>query len=405
MNSNIDISYKKRQICSKKFCTGCKACEQICPKKAIVMIKNEEGFEYPEIDDKCINCGLCKSVCPILNEVKDSGKLEKQKVFSCENIDYQVLMNSSSGGAFTSIVEAFCDYNYVIFGVEFNEKHEAVHTYVEDKNEISKYRKSKYVQSNIGDSYKLVKEFLNAERKVLFTGTPCEIAGLKQYLRKEYDNLLTVDLICHGVPSQKVLDKYIIYAENKYKSKVRKINFREKTKKNGIWNSRNILENGCKIIENEQLNSYLKGFHSNLFFRIGCYNCKFANKNRVSDITIGDSWGIEKLYPDIDVHKGQSLLIVNTKKGERIYKTIKMYQNYKEIDIQFAVNTNLQLKKPAILNKKRKYFFEHLDTMEFDKLINKCDNKLKIYIKKIIPKKLKKIYKKIKMGEVYEKKI
>lgn len=379
-------------ICEKDLCTGCKCCQKSCPKNAIKMVVDSEGFEYPVIQkDKCVNCGICKNVCPILNEIQNVNRLSKQMVYSAEITDEEILLKSSSGGAFTGIVNAFCDKDYVIFGVEFDDKNKAVHTYVENKDEIGKYRKSKYVQSDVGDSYIYAKKFLEDGKKVLFTGTPCQIAGLKNYLKKDYDNLLTVDIICHGVPSQKVLNCYMNYEEKKYKNKIKNISFREKILKSNKYNSRNIamqLHNGKKVTENWKESAYLRGFHRGLFYRLSCYNCKFANLKRISDITIGDCWGIEKLYPNIDVHKGASLIIVNSKKGSEIINQTHKYMNLIEIPAEFAIKNNSQLERPTYFNTKREEFFNNIDNSNFMTLINKCVPK--ITIKKVI-NKIKKI--------------
>lgn len=389
-------------ICEKDLCTGCKCCQKSCPKNAIKMVVDSEGFEYPIIQkDKCVNCGICKNVCPILNEIQNVNRLSKQMVYSAEIIDEEILLKSSSGGAFTGIVNAFCDKNYVIFGVEFNDKNKAVHTYVENKDEIGKYRKSKYVQSDVGDSYIYAKKFLEDGKKVLFTGTPCQIAGLKNYLKKDYDNLLTIDLVCHGVPSPKVLSKYIDYIEKKYKSKVKSLSFREKNIQMAKWNSRNMrieLENGKIIVEDSTKNYYLIGFHGKLFYRTSCNKCKFANTNRISDITIGDSWGIDKIYPELDVHKGQSLILINTKKGQKLIKKIKENTYYKNLDINFVTRENEQLRRPTNFNKKREYFYKNLDYIRFNKLINICFPKIfvKRIIKLILPNKVLEYIKKLR---------
>ena len=224
---------------SKEKCTGCRACEQICPTKCIEMVSDKEGFAYPiKNEEKCIHCGLCKKGCPILNKIQNNK--ENQEVYTLKNKDKNVVLDSSSGGAFTSIMQSFCDDNTVIFGVKFDENLKAVHDYVYNIKDAKIFKKSKYVQSNVRNTYEKAKEFLEEGKKVLYTGTPCQIAGLKKYLNKEYENLLLVDLICHGVPSQKVFDKYIEEIKNKYKKDIKSINFREKTYKNNIWNSKNI---------------------------------------------------------------------------------------------------------------------------------------------------------------------
>lgn len=211
---------------NRSYCCGCRACEQICPKSCIIMNDDEEGFYYPIKDEElCINCNLCKSVCPNVNKDKlseDNGDFSfYPKAYMVIHKDESTLDNSSSGGAFSTIVETYCNENFIVFGVELDENLNAIHSYTETIAGIEKYRKSKYVQSDIGDSYKKAEEFLKVGKKVLFTGTPCQIAGLRLYLKREYDNLLCVDIVCHGVPSQKVFNYYLNYMQKKYKGVIK----------------------------------------------------------------------------------------------------------------------------------------------------------------------------------------
>ena len=390
------MNNKNDTIIKKEKCTGCQACRQICPQNAILMIEDDEGFLYPVKDEKkCTKCDLCTKICPIINDIEVKNRLKKQIVEVVSHKEKEIVSKSSSGGAFTSIVQAFCDEDYVIFGVSYEDKFKVVHTYVESISDIEKFRKSKYVQSNIKDSYIEVKRFLNQKKKVLFSGTPCQIAGLKKYLNRDYENLLCIDLLCHGVPSQKIFDKYINYMERKHKDNIKRISFREKVFKRK-WNSKNTIiefDKGKKIIENSEENYFLKGFHNNLFHRPSCKECKFANPKRYSDITIADCWGIEQIYSDLDVHEGQSLMIINTEKGKKILEKIHSSQNIRKLTLEFAIQSNSQFRQPTSFNKNRKEFFENLEKIEFDKLIKKyikTDYKIKIkqIIYYMVPKKI-----------------
>ncbi len=391
-----------KYIIESKLCSGCKACKQICPNNAIDIIQ-KDGFEYPIKNNNCIECGLCKKICPMQNTIQMYNKLDNQEVYTCSHKDEKIVQKSSSGGAFTAIAQVFCDKDYIIFGAQYNEKFDVEHDYIEDINEIHKFRKSKYVQSDIKDNYQKAKEFLNQGKKVLFSGTPCQIGGLKNYLKREYDNLLCIDIICHGVPSPKVFKKYRDFIETKYKSKIKNINFREKNRKNGKWNSRNILiefENGKKIVKNSNEDLYLRVFYNNLMYRESCKYCKFANPVRYSDITIADSWGIEKKYPDIDVHKGESLVVVNTSKGKEVFNKVMSYMNVRNLTLDFAKKENKNFREPTTFNKNREEFFLYLDDMKFDKLVNKyakigVKTKIKRTISNILPNKLQNTVKKI----------
>lgn len=384
----------------KEDCCGCEACRQICPKRAIRMDEDYEGFLYPDIDlNLCINCGLCESVCPISNDLKIEV-LQEQKVFSMHTNNSILRTKSSSGGAFTVLSKTFCDKDYVIFGAIYDEEFNVLHDYIDSIDNIYKFRKSKYVQSRINNSYKQVLKSLKENKKVMFTGTPCQIAGLRQFLKKEYSNLLCVEIICHGVPSNKVWRKYIDYVEEKYDSSIKNINFRHKTDYNGVYNSKNIkieLMNGKQILEDEIKNLYLRGFHNNLFYRKSCTVCKFANPLRYADITIADCWGIEKINPNIDVHQGESMVVVNTKKGLNLWNNIQEQVEILELDLNFAIQSNEQFRKPTSVHINRDAFYKSLDKTAFNKNINR--NIPKTYKNKIIglmPIKMKTKLKKIK---------
>lgn len=387
----------------KLKCTGCTACVEICPNKCIKMVEDEHGFFYPIKDSKlCINCGLCKKVCPILNNIVKTTSLFKQKVYALESNNEKLVLKSSSGGAFSTIAEAFCKQgDYYIFGARFDENLNVIHDYISNIKDIEIFRKSKYVQSNLRNSYSLVEKFLKDNKKVLFTGTPCQIAGLKSYLGRDYDNLLLVDLVCHGVPSQKIFDMYIQEIEKKYNKKVKFVQFREKVKmKNGRFNSRNIklvFNNDKVIIEDSLKNAYLRGFQNALFYRSSCGKCQFANPNRLSDITIADCWGIQNIYKDIDVHKGISMVVVNTKKGGSLINEFYKKCKLKELDIDFAIKNNAQFSSPAKFHKNRNYFFENFEKIDFSKLVNKCVkvSKTKQLLRKLSPSFIKNIYKKL----------
>ena len=215
------------EIINKSNCCGCHACYNACPQNAIIMRKDELGFRYPVIDqEKCIECGLCKKVCPVLNK----KKINNQPIaYACINKNDNVRRESSSGGIFTLIAEKILDLNGVVFGAQFDEKLNVSHAYVENKEDLYKLRKSKYVQSDIKDSYKKAKEFLDDDRFVLFTGTPCQVEGLYSYLRKDYNKLYTQDIICHGVPSPAVWKKYKEDVEKQKHMKVVNMNFRDKS--------------------------------------------------------------------------------------------------------------------------------------------------------------------------------
>lgn len=288
----------------KSQCCGCTACASICSKQCIQMIEDKEGFFYPQINHSvCVDCGLCEKVCPVLHPVQAK---EKPAVFAAVNNNLEIRMQSSSGGIFTLLAEQTIQNGGVVFGAYFDEEWNVVHCYTETLEGLSVFRGSKYVQSSIRTSFQDVKRFLGQGRKVLFSGTSCQIAGLKNYLRKSYDTLLTVEVVCHGVPSLKVWKSYLSGKKN-----IRNINFRSKTQ--GWKNFRLELIYADGKVEGVSLenNFYMKAFLANLTLRPSCYACATKIKNSQSDIMIADFWGIDQIQPEIDDDKGCNLVIVN----------------------------------------------------------------------------------------------
>ena len=371
----------------KKECCGCSACVQRCPKQCIVMKEDEEGFLYPVVDKEvCIDCGLCEQVCPVLRQREEREPLE---VYAAFNKNEEVRMQSSSGGIFTALAEPIIKEGGVVFGARFNEDWEVVHDYVETVEGLSAFRGSKYVQSRIGCTFSQAEQFLKQGRKVLFSGTPCQIAGLKLFLRKEYENLLSVDFICHGVPSPGVwrqyLNEFIVYQGNKKKisffpSKpiilnsirdISRIEFRNKRlgwKKYSFALTLSVaIEHGTKntvlLSEPYNKNIFMKGFLADLYLRPYCYACPSKCLKSGSDITIGDFWGIQNVKPEIDDDKGICCTIVSTNKGIFHISRIdadKIISSYKEV-----FQGNPALINSALLPSKRSKFYKHYPGKSF----------------------------------------
>ena len=360
------------EIKNKEDCCGCHACYSICPVNAIKMERDEKGFEYPVVDkEKCINCDLCKKVCPIINNMQNDKKKEDIKAYACMNKDLKTRMNSSSGGIFTLIAEYILKLNGVVFGASFNENFEVVHSYIEKIEDIHKFQGSKYVQSKIGEMYKKAKEFLENDRYVLFTGTPCQIEGLYQYLQKDYDKLYTQDLICHGVPSPKVWNKYLEEKSKEYKGKPEEISFREKEKSG--WqdfgmkikypNDTYLLKHGEDV--------YMKAFLRDICLRDSCYNCNFKKKFRNSDITLADFWGIGNINKNLNDNKGISLVLLNSSKGKELFEKIKENLIYKVVDFEEAIRYNSNMVNSVKKTGKREMFFKDLDNSNLESLVKK----------------------------------
>jgi coenzyme F420-reducing hydrogenase beta subunit len=320
---------------------------------------DEEGFVYPDINiENCTKCGLCKEICPIYI---NNATQEPMKVYAAKNKDESIRKLSSSGGMFTLIAEKIITDGGVVFGAKFNSKWEVTHDYTETKEGLAGFRGSKYVQSLIGDSYLKVKDFLMKDRTVLFSGTPCQIAGLKMFLGKEYENLLTVDIICHGVSSPIVWKKYLSELLKKYpqifKSTVSDINFRDKTHGWKIFSfAVGIFPLKKKVfIESLRKNIYMKGFLNNLYLRLSCYNCKSKPLKSGSDITLGDYWGIQNVLPELDDNKGISLVMVNTEKGSIMYN--RLDKDDKETSYADCLEGNGFIEKSAVISEERGIFF------------------------------------------------
>ena len=381
-------------IKDKSKCNGCHTCFNVCPKEAIKMVEDEKGFKYPMIDkEKCINCGLCEKKCPILN--KKENEENTPQAFACYNKDEKTRLKSSSGGVFSLLAEYILSNSGFVVGAAFDEKFMVKHIIIDNLDNLNKLRTSKYLQSNIENIYREVKKKLEDKRKVLFTGTPCQINGLISYLGKNYENLYTQDIICHGVPSPKVWKKYLEYREKEDKEKPCEINFREKTEGWKLFSLNLKYSDEKKYEKNQTKDLFMQAFLRDACLRDSCYNCSFRDKNRRSDITLADFWGINNVVPDMDDDKGTSLVIINTSKGKELYEKIKENTIYKEVDFEESIQYNKAMFKSAGMPKLREEFFENLDKLDFKELVKKYTYVPKVsFIKKVL-RKCKRIAKKI----------
>ena len=378
------------EIKDKKDCCGCGACASICPKGCITLVEDDEGFLYPQINkENCVKCGLCKKICPVANAKKDS--LITPKAYGCHSKNKEEVLQSSSGGIFSLLAKHFYNSKGVVYGAAFVDAYNVAHIRTTSLEELDKLRRSKYVQSETGEIFKSVQKDLQDGLQVLFTGTNCQIAGLKAFLLKDYENLYTQDIICHGVPSRKVWNKYL--KENKI-GKDAEINFREKSTG---WLKYNFCakENGqTKILEPFNQNKYMEAFLSDCSLRPSCYDCKFKGVERYSDITLADFWGVDKTQKELYYESGTSVVFVHSKKGQKLFEKISNEIQSQEVDFVDVVCGNPSYLFSAKENKNRKAFFENLEKMKFKKLTKKyCElaasQKIKRTIKKIV-KKLKK---------------
>ena len=367
------------QITDKSKCCGCSACVTSCPAGCIDFNEDEQGFNYPIVDNgRCINCGLCEKVCPCLNQGKP---LPPKKVYAAINPAENKRLNSSSGGIFTIIAEWVLGNNGIVFGVRFDRNWNVIHDYTESVDDIDKFRRSKYVQSYIGETFRQVRKFLNAGRLVLFSGTSCQIAGLKRFLNKEYENLLLIDVVCHGVPSPKIWREYLKYiirpkgVDGKNTvlsfpndmSIIKDISFRNKKegwKKFGFElrmaapkAAQNSVLNSVKKLDEEDVvffqtvneNLYLQGFINNLYLRPSCFACPSKSGKCNSDFSLADFWAIDRFAPSLNDDKGVTLLYVNSQKGESLLGNLNLYlvELDKTRELNFAYSHSARVKYPV----------------------------------------------------------
>jgi coenzyme F420-reducing hydrogenase beta subunit len=349
-------------IAKKNECTGCGACASICPVGCISLIYDNEGFAYPEIGSECIDCGKCNGVCPVLVCEHDAHSTHefRQCGFAGYHRSPSIWGKSSSGGAFSALCKSYCDVGDGIFGAKF-EGSQVIHDCVYTPDEIEAFQKSKYVQSDMGFSYSRAKKILESGRKVLFSGTPCQVAGLKSYLKQEYDNLLCIDLICHGVGSPGVFKKYIEWLETQHSSKMLSFTFRNKKAHMGRFLEYIVkieFENGIRI-ENKS-DPFNTAFIQGLFLRPSCGKCIYANMNRVGDITIGDFKKQHELLPREKRLGNMSTIIVNTQKGLKAFEKMNKYMVIFPVNLNDIVRTNNPLRQASKMNKKRDVFYHDL---------------------------------------------
>ena len=387
---------KHIEVDIKEECCGCTACKNICPVNAIEMKEDKEGFLYPIVnEEKCIKCELCKKVCPVLN-IKNETKEQHAYIFQNANDD--VRRQSTSGGAFSAIAEKIIDKNGIVYGVIFDKDFNVIHKGIENKEELYKFRNSKYVQSNLNNVFKEVKENLEKDRWVCFSGTSCQIEGLKNFLRKQYEKLLLVDVVCRAVPSPLIWKKYLKLKKQE-NGDVSKIYFRDKLygykySNFSVYDSQNNLRyhNGVES------DPYLRAFFSNICDRPSCYNCKFKKLNRESDITLWDCFNVEKYNPKLDDDKGTTRILTNTVKGKRFVEEIGVTHNLEEIDVELATKNFLAMFQSVKYNSERSDFFEDVGKLEEKELFTKyfSDN-ITVKSERVIRKLLLKtgIYKKI----------
>lgn len=408
-------------IIDKHDCCGCEACMQACPKRCISLERDKEGFLYPIVNTNiCVECGVCERVCPVINTGEQTFPLQ---VWAARNEDEEIRRQSSSGGIATKLAEKIIDEGGVVFGVIMTEQCEAIHTFTETKAGLEAFRGSKYIQSRVGESFKQAKEFLKAGRKVLFIGTPCQISGLKHFLRKDYSTLYAVDFICHGVPSPGVFKWYIQEEVNKYVSarkgrknsvsfspihsipkgdiqlpeglKVVDIHFRDKREG---WKKYSFVlqlaeasadgkKNTVSYSSNVSENIFLKGFCSDLYLRPSCHKCPVRSYRSGSDLTIADFWGQEYMFPEFDNDTGTSCVIVKTTKGQTLFSSVKhIKKEIKALEQVLSFNPSLIESKPEGMQRRK--FWRNVGKYSFSET---CQVAMKLTIFERVMAKIKRV--------------
>lgn len=367
------------QICPIEHCTGCMACHSICVHGAIVISENECGFSYPVIDkNKCVNCGLCYKICPHNIILKGVEPFAAYAVYSDSVSDR---MSSSSGGASSVFAHKIIEEKGIVYGCAQSSYLDIKHIRITESNNLYRIKGSKYVQSDIVGIFPNVKKDLDEGKKVLFLGTPCQTAGLQSFLIKKCDNLISVDLVCHGVAPQRILREHIRFLLKKQKKDC-SVSFRKKDSdgndlKYGIFLTENTLSSSSQesyFFSKEYPNdTYITGFMNGLFCRESCHHCKYANSKRIADITIGDFWGLgAQISSHIDKSKGISLVLCNTKKGETFLQQCLDKLVYEKREVQEAIAGNGRLSKPLLKNKNYNLFRELYPQIGYTKAVRRC---------------------------------
>ena len=369
----------------KERCVGCKSCEQSCPKHCISMVENKEGFWYPTVDENsCIECKVCLKKCPVENT--EFHRNIPQKVWAWRNKNDVDIMRSASGGAADSAAKTVLQMGGVVYGAAYDEQLVVSHIEVTDEAEREKLQSSKYVQSDPKDSYAKVKQRLSEGKTVLFTGTPCQIAGLYAFLGGNPENLYTVDLICHGVPSPKFFKKYLEYQNKQTAGRVIYFNFRSKDKRG--WGTQYLLKTKTKTkTKTLSLDRYGKHFMDGDCYRESCYLCAYANTSRMGDLTVGDFWGIAKSHPNFNSPKGVSSVFVNTEKGQKLFEMMRVLAEVEEATLEEGMVKQHNLVQPSNRPVTRDTFYKSIDEPGFIENI-KVGFQPKARLKSVLPNKL-----------------
>lgn len=337
-------------LADKNKCTGCSACTSSCPNGCITMVWDREGFAFPSINNGvCLNCELCRKACPVLNVKETNSK--NTLAYAAYTMDTDLRMESSSGGIFSEISKEVLKRNGVIYGAAYDKNFRVIHKCVDQYESLDSLRRAKYSQSDLGNCFPEIKKRLEYGQRVLFSGTPCQVAGLKSFLQQDYDELLCVDFVCHGIPSPMVWEKYVQYRAHLDNNVLPKhINLRSKESGWSRYSYSVAFDyaDGKRYISSNGNDAFMRLFVGDYILRESCSNCQFKGYDRVSDITLGDFWGIWDVAPAMDDNKGTSLVLVHSSKGEDVLKSISDKIKYRQVTLEEASRMNPSLLKSSI---------------------------------------------------------
>lgn len=391
---------KMIKVTKPEECCGCGACAAVCPNQCITMAQDPEGFYYPQVDLKrCVSCGQCERVCPFKHDEQYGSAIQ---AYAAKNKNEEIRQRSSSGGIFSALAMEVLTLHGVVYGVALDDDCRRVrHIRVEKPEQLERLRGSKYIQAEPLSLYQQIKSELENQILVLFSGTPCQVNALNNFLKKDYNNLFCVDIICHGVPSQKLWEKYIDSLENKYEGIVKRVNFRYKKLELKAVDPKMKTDKNKFIYRSKEVDPYLRMFLKNYSLRPSCYFCR-AKLNRTSDLTLADFWRMNEVLPSVDDGKGTSLVLVRTEKGKR------MIEKTQGIDVlaadqKKAISANQMEFMPAEKPAERVYFYEESDRISFELLCQKYGRPEQ---KNVMKKRLRRTwlwrtYKKIRTGNRY----